>query len=111
MYGANYKYTQGIPDVSAQGDNFRIFYQGAPHLIGGTSASTPAFAGFVSLLNDVLLSKKLPPLGFLNPLLYSKGLAGLNDITTGNNPGCGTQGFNVGALFVLDDLLCALIFA
>lgn len=86
---------KGIPDVSAQSDFFRIFFEGQPGLIGGTSASSPTFAGFVSLLNDVRLSNRLPPLGFLNPFLYSTGQAGLTDITVGNNPGCGTEGFNV----------------
>ena len=84
---------QGIPDVSAQSDFFRIFFQGQPGLIGGTSASSPTFAGFVSLLNDVRLSNNLPPLGFLNPFLYSTGNAGFTDITVGNNSGCGTPGF------------------
>ncbi|KAH8118643.1 tripeptidyl peptidase A [Phellopilus nigrolimitatus] len=83
-----------IPDVSAQADNFRIFLQGSPLLIGGTSASSPTFAGFVSLLNDVRLSNGMPPLGFLNPFIYSTGQTGFNDITVGNNPGCGTPGFN-----------------
>jgi tripeptidyl-peptidase-1 len=31
--------------------------------------------------------------GFLNPVLYANPNA-LNDITSGNNPGCGTQGFS-----------------
>lgn len=87
-------FSQAFPDVSAQADNFRIFFQGEPGLIGGTSAAAPTFAGFVSLLNDARLSKGLKPLGFLNPFLYSRGVEGLNDITEGNNPGCGTQGFN-----------------
>lgn len=86
---------KGIPDVSAQSDFFRIFFEGEPGLVGGTSASSPTFAGFVSLLNDVRLSNRLPPLGFLNPFLYSTGQGGLTDITVGNNPGCGTEGFNV----------------
>lgn len=65
-------------------------------MIGGTSASSPAFAGIVALLNDARLAKKLPPLGFLNPLLYSKDVAQtFNDITSGHNSGCGTTGFNV----------------
>ena len=34
------------------------------------------------------------PLGFLNPWLYGSGLAGLNDITSGSNPGCNTNGFS-----------------
>ncbi|KAH9046859.1 subtilisin-like protein, partial [Lactarius hengduanensis] len=33
-------------------------------------------------------------LAFLNPLLYGIGLEGLNDITSGSNPGCNTNGFS-----------------
>ncbi|KAF9282369.1 hypothetical protein BGZ68_006004, partial [Mortierella alpina] len=33
-----------------------------------------------------------PTMGFLNPRLY-KHAASLNDITTGSNPGCNTNGF------------------
>lgn len=57
--------------------------------VAGTSASAPAFAGVIANLNDKLGRK----LGFLNPWIYSKGYASLNDITTGSNPGCGTSGF------------------
>ncbi|KAG6899604.1 hypothetical protein C0993_008765 [Termitomyces sp. T159_Od127] len=85
---------RAYPDVSAQSDRFRIFLSGKPILIGGTSASSPAFAGFVALLNDVRLTHGQKPLGFLNPFLYSKGANGLNDITVGHNSGCGTTGFN-----------------
>ncbi|KAL5527716.1 hypothetical protein ACEPAG_6517 [Sanghuangporus baumii] len=85
---------RAIPDVSALADNFKIFFQGQAGLIGGTSASSPTFAGFVALLNDVRLANGRPPLGFLNPFLYSRGKFGFNDITVGNNPGCGTPGFN-----------------
>ncbi|TFK49934.1 tripeptidyl peptidase A [Heliocybe sulcata] len=88
------RFGRGFPDVSAQGDYFRVWIGGKPAHIGGTSASSPAFAGVVSLLNDARLSKGLPPLGFLNPMLYTKGVKGLTDITEGNNPGCGTEGFN-----------------
>jgi len=85
---------RAYPDVSAQSDNFIIFYQGGPALIGGTSASAPTFAGMVTLLNDAQLAAGKPPLGFLNPMLYGIGTPGLNDITSGNAPGCGTQGFS-----------------
>jgi len=86
---------RGFPDVAAQSDRFRIWRRGRPSLIGGTSASSPAFTGFVALLNDARLQKGLPPLGFLNPLLYSKAAHAFNDITVGHNSGCGTTGFNV----------------
>lgn len=85
---------RAFPDVAAQSNRFKIIFKGRPALIGGTSASSPAFAGFVALLNDVRLKTGRPPMGFLNPFLYSRGLAGLNDITSGNNAGCGTPGFN-----------------
>ncbi|KAH9167586.1 subtilisin-like protein [Lactarius sanguifluus] len=50
-------------------------------------------AGIISLLNDYLISKGSSPLGFLNPWLYGTGLPGLNDIVSGSNPGCNTDGF------------------
>jgi len=56
--------------------------------VDGTSASSPAFAGLVSLLNDFLLNANKKPLGFLNPLLYqiaASDPAAFFDITTGNN--------------------------
>jgi len=85
---------RAFPDVAAQGQYFKTFFNGTDWLATGTSASSPAFAGIVALLNDVRLKAKLPPLGFLNPFIYSKGFKGLNDITIGHNAGCGTQGFN-----------------
>ncbi|KAF8514827.1 peptidase S8/S53 domain-containing protein [Hysterangium stoloniferum] len=81
-------------DVAAQGDNFVIFLRGRAVSIGGTSAASPTFAGIVALLNDARMAAGKPPLGFLNPLLYSKGMHAFNDITVGNNPGCGTEGFS-----------------
>ncbi|KAJ3879566.1 peptidase S8/S53 domain-containing protein [Lentinula edodes] len=88
------RFGRAYPDVSAQGVNFRVFIGGNPYLISGTSASSPTFAGIVALLNDARLHAGLPPLGFLNPLLYKRGAEALNDVTVGNNPGCGTNGFN-----------------
>ncbi|KAF9266300.1 tripeptidyl peptidase A [Marasmius fiardii PR-910] len=85
---------RAFPDVAAQGRRFRIWVGGQPLSIGGTSASSPTFAGIVALLNDARLKKGQSPLGFLNPLIYKKGVDGFNDITFGNNPGCGTPGFN-----------------
>lgn len=72
-----------------------MWWKGQPISVGGTSASSPTFAAVVALLNDVRLAEGKRPLGFLNPWLYSLGAQGFNDITVGNNPGCGTEGFNV----------------
>lgn len=85
---------RAFPDVSAQGRDFEFVKSGVDSFTSGTSASAPVFASIVALLNDALMSKGKPPLGFLNPFLYSTGAAGLTDITSGNNPGCGTNGFS-----------------
>lgn len=84
---------RAFPDVSAQGANFVINLGGNFTLIDGTSASCPTFASIVALLNDRRLGTGKAPLGFLNPLLYSRGAEAFKDITSGNNPGCGTEGF------------------
>lgn len=90
--------SQAFPDVAAQGDFFRVIIGGIPQLIGGTSAATPVFSAVIALLNDVRLKNGKPPLGFLNPLIY-KTMWGFNEITVGNNAGCGTTGFKVSTMF------------
>ena len=55
-------------------------------------------AGIVSLVNDFLISHDKGPLGELNPLLYllslrRQGNEGIDDVTSGSNPGCDTFGF------------------
>ncbi|KAF8752848.1 Subtilisin-like protein [Rhizoctonia solani] len=71
--------------------------KGSTTSVAGTSASAPAFAGVIALLNDYRLSQGKSPLGFLNPWLYSSAASALNDITSGSNPGCGTNGFTARA--------------
>ncbi|KAF9958066.1 hypothetical protein BGZ72_000931 [Mortierella alpina] len=83
---------RAYPDVAAQGDHFQIIVKGKVESIGGTSASTPVFASIVWYINDERISQGKKPLGFLNPMLYMNPQA-LNDIVSGNNPGCGTEGF------------------
>lgn len=51
--------------------NSLIVKNGEITYIDGTSASTPYFAAFISLMNDIRLSAGNSPLGFLNPLIYS----------------------------------------
>ncbi|KAJ3268551.1 hypothetical protein HDV01_002590 [Terramyces sp. JEL0728] len=88
---------RAFPDVSAQGQNYQIVSNRQVEGVDGTSCSSPAFAAIVSLINDNLLNKGKSALGFLNPWLYSKGYKGLNDVTSGNNPGCDTDGFSATA--------------
>ncbi|EIW76276.1 subtilisin-like protein [Coniophora puteana RWD-64-598 SS2] len=61
---------RAYPDVAAQGVLFDIV-PGSNHVaVSGTSASTPTVAGIVALVNDARAA------------------------AVGNNPGCGTKGFN-----------------
>lgn len=92
---------QAYPDLSAQGERFVVFVGGQRGHVFGTSASSPTVASIFALLNDARLREGLPVLGFLNPLLYkirAEHPDAFNDITVGNNPGCGTEGFNVRTL-------------
>ena len=79
---------RGFPDVAAQARNFHVIDKGMEILVGGTSAAAPTFSGIVALLNGARISAGKPPLGFLNPFIYSEGYQGLNDITAGGSPGC-----------------------
>jgi len=106
---------RGIPDIAAQALGIFFIVDNVGFVGDGTSCAVPVcffpsslrsasstqlitnvqtVAGIISLLNDYRLSRGRDPLGFLNPWLYTQGLAGLNDITSGSNPGCGTEGFS-----------------
>ncbi|KAH9037063.1 subtilisin-like protein [Lactarius pseudohatsudake] len=88
---------RGIPDIAAQSINLPMFFNGQEQRESGTSVATPVVAGIISLLNDWLISTGRYPLGFVNPWLYGRGLAALDDITEGSNSGCGMDGFSATA--------------
>ena len=80
---------RGYPDISAVCNHFWIVNNLIPVPgVMGTSASTPTVAGIIGLLNDMRLQNNKPPMGFLNPFLYSNANS-LYDPTTGYNEGCG----------------------
>ena len=62
---------------------YQVVTDGHLGSVGGTSASTPAFAGMISLINEALLQQGGKPLGFLNPFLYQNEAKGFTDITVG----------------------------
>jgi tripeptidyl-peptidase-1 len=84
---------RGYPDVSAQGENIVMTKGGGEIIVGGTGAAVTIFASFITILNDGLLQKCGKTLGFLNPLLYRHPEI-FNDITSGNNPSCSSNGFS-----------------
>jgi hypothetical protein len=61
----------------------------ARSIAGGTSASTPVFAGIITLLNQYLAGASSPGLGNVNPTLYTLAETPSNEVfnqvTTGNN--------------------------
>lgn len=103
---------RGYPDITLNGHNYQIFSPvsdekaDCPCQLGGvdgTSASSPAVAGMVSLINGHLLAAGEGPVGFLNPLLYKAHADDpsiFNDITTGDNActrdACMTYGYTAG---------------
>jgi len=89
---------RGIPDISALGVGYQIIVDGVVKIVSGTAASTATVAAMVSLLNEARLDHQQPPLGFLNPFLYSTSIAekdAFYDVTQGNNHYgcCGWTGF------------------
>ena len=84
---------RAFPDIAAMGDNVEIVFQQQAGLVAGTSCSSPIFASIIALINDQLVAAGKPVLGYLNPFLYGPAAPTFTDITTGNNPGCNTNGF------------------
>ena len=86
---------RAYPDVSLQSNAIDTI--GNQYFIpnGGTSASAPLFAGFLSLILDARLAQGLSPFGALNPALYSiaqQTPSAFNDITVGDNHCTGVSG-------------------
>lgn len=84
---------RGVPDVCGDADpatGYQIFYGGNANVVGGTSAVAPLLAGLLARISQKLGT----PVGYFNPLLYSKlGNSGaFSDITKGNNDTTGNIG-------------------
>ena len=84
---------RGLPDVSANGQNTAVFVRGDAGVSGGTSAAAPIFSSIINRIVEERLKAGKGSLGFLNPAMYANPSM-FNDITDGDNPGCGTLGFS-----------------
>ncbi|KAK1574290.1 Pro-kumamolisin [Colletotrichum navitas] len=89
----NSRTVRGYPDISANGANYVTAVDGKFTLSFGTSASAPVVGSIINLINEKRIAAGKQPVGFINPTLYAHPEI-LNDVTNGNNPGCGTQGFS-----------------
>jgi kumamolisin len=84
---------RSLPDVSAIGDpvsGLSIVENGEPQQGGGTSLSTPIWAGIAALVNQYLKQQGLKPAGFFNPALYAIAAGhppypAFHDVTAGGN--------------------------
>lgn len=83
---------RGYPDVSANGANYVVAVDGTLSLVYGTSASAPTFGSVITLINEQRINANKSAVGFINPTVYANPSA-FNDITSGGNEGCGTDGF------------------
>ena len=75
---------RGTPDVSALGEGYQVYVAGEVKALSGTSASTPVFAGLISLINEARFRAGKKQMGFLNPFLYQHPEA-FFDVVTGTN--------------------------
>jgi subtilase family serine protease len=82
---------RNCPDVAMVADNiFVICANGTSMVSGGTSASTPLWAGFTALINQEAAAFGKPSVGFINPAVYAIGQGPkytdcFHDIVAGSN--------------------------
>jgi tripeptidyl-peptidase-1 len=86
---------RGIPDVSLLGFNYDIIVGGVHESVSGTSASTPAFAAMVSLVNAARFAAGYGPIGFLNQMLYTDSVTFIRDITSGDSSCQASDGYSL----------------
>ncbi|PCH45047.1 subtilisin-like protein [Wolfiporia cocos MD-104 SS10] len=87
--------SRAYPDIAANGLNYTVVIDGSLQLVAGTSCAAPVVAAILTGVNDARLAAGKGPIGFINPTIYTPDfIAAFNDITSGNNPGCGTDGFS-----------------
>ena len=78
---------RGVPDVAGDADpitGYQVFVDGKSAVVGGTSAVAPLYAGLFARINQGLIQKGKPRVGFVNPALYQNASA-FRDIVSGNN--------------------------
>ena len=95
------------PDVSANAD-FTFYVCGnqttcTANLYGGTSFAAPMWAGYLALVNQQAAANHDPPVGFINPAVYSIGAGNSGKYSTDfHDITSGTSGsYSAGAAFDL----------
>ena len=99
-FGGYNRNGRGIPDISLLAYNYVITLGGNFTAVSGTSASSPVFAGMLSLINSARLQTGKSSVGWINPALYQYWSHFTNDIISGDNhcvasgTVCCAQGFS-----------------
>eukprot|EP01005_Ploeotia_sp_CARIB1_P001698 NODE_60_length_1854_cov_421.672843_g59_i0.p1 GENE.NODE_60_length_1854_cov_421.672843_g59_i0~~NODE_60_length_1854_cov_421.672843_g59_i0.p1 ORF type:complete len:580 (-),score=132.34 NODE_60_length_1854_cov_421.672843_g59_i0:56-1795(-) len=86
----SYNHTaRAYPDVAGLATDVPMYFMGSLVIGAGTSASTPAVAGFLSMVNQYRIDNGKPLLGFANPLIYQLGAKSASgsflDVSEGNS--------------------------
>jgi tripeptidyl-peptidase I len=76
---------RGFPDVSLLAREYVVALGGNFTAVSGTSASSPVFAGMISLVNTARLREGKPALGWVTPALYKLSSSFVKDVTSGHN--------------------------
>lgn len=82
---------RNVPDVAMVGNSIYVKSDnGRSGNVAGTSCAAPLWAAFTALVNQQALANGRPPIGLINPAIYSIGYspnfsAYFRDVTTGNN--------------------------
>lgn len=95
--------TRAVPDVASAADpdtGAEVYLNGAPEQFGGTSWSSPTWAGVCALINQACANANLAPVGLLGPKIYPLiGTPSFRDITGGsNNSGAESTGLYVASV-------------
>lgn len=97
-----------MPDVAFPSDVNYLLYESNdpstidvskwPHwnLIGGTSASSPCWAGIIAIADQISTQQNGGPLGYIQPGLYSLQGKDFHDITQGDNNFAKVTGYQAG---------------
>lgn len=86
---------RGYPDIALMGHSYNVNLGGKYIPVSGTSASSPVLGGMIALINTYMLEASLPPVGWINPSLYT--FAGsiaspFNDINASGENNCAAAG-------------------
>jgi kumamolisin len=81
---------RAVVDVAVNaGTPYWVYYLGSWKRYLGTSFASPVFAAGVAVMNSARASKSLPPIGWLNPILYRTTAvqAAFRDVVSGSSGG------------------------